>query len=144
MRIQVKDGPSQVVNEPLCLDDKRFDEDVFDGSCLSSLFEEPLKINLEVKAPKVTKDKPKEDKTTNLFLYPTQFIDGGIECKVKSTSGSKPFSKAKVILTPGLDEKELAFIKETMARVLRIEITDWGPCSKDGFINREKHTSPYL
>ncbi|VVB15698.1 unnamed protein product [Arabis nemorensis] len=124
MRIQVKKEPPQKLDESHCLDGKRFDEEVFDGNCLNLLFEENLKMDLEVEAPKITKEKPKKNKTSTVLLYPMKFVDGGIECKVKSIGGSKPFSNAKVILTRGLSKEEIAIINETMAKVLKIELTD--------------------
>lgn len=106
------------------LEDQKNGEEILDGTCLNSLFEEQEMVESMVKAPSVTKKKPKENKKSTIFLHPMKFVDGAIECKVKCKDGSTLFSKAKVILTLGLNEKEVAIIKETMAKVLKIELFD--------------------
>lgn len=129
---EVKDEPIRVDKGSLSLVNHEYDEGILDETCLTFLFEEPMGMNLVVNAPRSTKAKPGEKKDLTLSLHPMKYVDGAIEYKVKCMGSSKPFSKAKVILTPGMNEKELAIIKETMARVFKIELTDWGPCFEDG------------
>lgn len=46
--------------------------------------------------------------------------------------GFKPFSKAKIILNPGLIKEEVDMAKKAMMEVFKLELNDWGPSFNKG------------
>ncbi|KAG7567940.1 Aspartic peptidase domain superfamily [Arabidopsis thaliana x Arabidopsis arenosa] len=64
----------------------------------------------------------------HIALIPLRCVGDTIEYKVQCKGTSKPFSKARSILTSEWKEKGRKAVKSVVGKVLKLKLNDWGPC----------------
>ncbi|KAG7535100.1 Aspartic peptidase domain superfamily [Arabidopsis thaliana x Arabidopsis arenosa] len=118
-----------------------FDEEILNGECLHSLFDEHEERGKEEEFGKTkkllekNKKKMKETNPPTLFnepmttssmtLTPWRYVEGTIEYKVKFKGRSNPFATVKAILTPKFKDKGSKGVEDLMKEVLKLEFKDF-------------------